>query len=40
LEGDSDERSRMDGEQPVAVLEELLAAKGEHLPPGFRHVSR
>ena len=28
---DSDERSRMDGEQPVAVLEELLAAKGEHL---------
>jgi RNA polymerase sigma-70 factor (sigma-E family) len=31
LEDDSDERIRMDAEQPVAVLEELLAAKGEHL---------
>src|ERR1700745_2396590 len=31
LGGDSDERNRMDDGQPVAVLEELLAAKGEHL---------
>jgi hypothetical protein len=33
LEGDSDERSRMDSGQPVAVLEELL------VPAGFRQVS-
>ena len=31
LEGGSDERNRMDAEQPVGVLEELLAAKGEYL---------
>jgi hypothetical protein len=31
LVGDSDERSLMDGEQPVDVHEELLTVKGRHL---------